>query len=149
MRRIGCYVLLLCFAGRVCAEGPEVKIGSKKFTESVVIGELLVHLARSSGAEVAHYKEMGGTRILWNALLSGDIDIYPEYTGTITQEILAGKGVGGLEQIRQALADRGLVGRAHAAEIPAQDSGQTRALCQSMLLTGVQVLLTAARPVKH
>ena len=108
MRRIGCYVLLLCFAGRVCAEGPEVKIGSKKFTESVVIGELLGHLARSSGAEVAHLKEMGGTRILWNALLNGDIDIYPEYTGTITQEILAGKGVGGLEQIRQALADRGL-----------------------------------------
>jgi osmoprotectant transport system permease protein len=108
MKWIGWCLLWLCFAGRVGAEGPTVKVGSKKFTESVVVGELLVHLASSSGAEVTHQKEMGGTRILWNALLSGDIDIYPEYTGTITQEILAGKGIAGLPQIRQALAEQGI-----------------------------------------
>ncbi len=108
MKWIGWCLLWLCIAGRVGAEGPTVKVGSKKFTESVVVGELLVHLASSSGAEVTHHKEMGGTRILWNALLSGDIDIYPEYTGTITQEILAGKGIAGLPQIRQALAEQGI-----------------------------------------
>ena len=108
MRWVAWCLLWLCLAGRVGAEGPVVKVGSKKFTESVVIGELLAHLARDSGAEVVHHKEMGGTRILWNALLSGDIDIYPEYTGTITQEILAGRGVSGREQMLKALAEHGL-----------------------------------------
>lgn len=108
MRRIGWCLLLLCAVGRVCAEGPVVKIGSKKFTESVILGELLGHLAKSAGAQVVHQQEMGGTRILWSALLNGDIDIYPEYTGTITQEILAGEGIAGLEPIRRALAERGL-----------------------------------------
>ena len=66
MKWIGWCLLWLCIAGRVGAEGPIVKVGSKKFTESVVVGELLVHLASSSGAEVTHHKELGGTRILWS-----------------------------------------------------------------------------------
>ena len=40
--------------------------------------------------DVRHERELGGTRILYNALLRGDVDAYPEYTGTIAQEILAG-----------------------------------------------------------
>ena len=108
MRRVGVYLLLLCVVGQVGAEEPSVAVGSKKFTESVVLGELITHLARHAGASVEHQHDMGGTRVLWNALLNGDIDVYPEYTGTITQEILAGEGVAGLEQIRSALAERGM-----------------------------------------
>jgi osmoprotectant transport system permease protein len=51
---------------------------------------------------------LGGTRVLWSALLNGDIDLYPEYTGTISQEILASEGVHGEAAIRKALARRGI-----------------------------------------
>ena len=89
-------------------EAIEVKIGSKTFTESVILGELILHLARSADATAVHQRQLGGTRILWNGLLSGDLDIYPEYTGTISQEILAGQGVQGEEAIRKAVAEHGL-----------------------------------------
>jgi osmoprotectant transport system permease protein len=69
------------------------KIGSKKFTENVILGEIAAQLARLKDPDVEYLKEIGGTRILWNALIKGDIDIYPEYTGTIKEEILAGYNV--------------------------------------------------------
>ena len=81
-------------------------MGSKSFTESVILGEAIAHLARSAGARTEHKSELGGTRVLWNALLRGDIDVYPEYTGTIAQEILAGTGVEGEEAIAAAMSER-------------------------------------------
>ncbi len=80
-----------------------IKIGSKKFTESVILGELLKQIAESTGAEAEHRAELGGTRVLWNALRKGEIDIYPEYTGTIRQEILASQNLLGDEEIREAI----------------------------------------------
>lgn len=65
-----------------------VRIGSKSFTESVVLGEMLAHLVRSAGGEPQHRAELGGTQIVWKALQSGEIDAYVEYTGTIREEIL-------------------------------------------------------------
>lgn len=65
-----------------------IRIGSKKFTESVILQELAAQLAEASGATVIRRQELGGTRILWNALKSGDIDVYPEYSGTVAREIL-------------------------------------------------------------
>ena len=85
-----------------------VVIGSKKFTESVILGEIIAGLARSAGAAVRHRSELGGTRVLWGALLKGDIDIYPEYTGTISGEILARHGIDSMEKMRTALAARGI-----------------------------------------
>lgn len=82
-----------------------VTIGSKSFTESVVIGELASGLARSTGVDVEHRRELGGTRVLWEALLAGEIDAYPEYTGTLSQEILEGVPA---EAVPAALAERGL-----------------------------------------
>ena len=90
------------------APGIEVRIGSKKFTESVILGDLAALLARSAGARVSHRKELGGTRVLWGALLRGDIDAYPEYTGTIREEILAGSHIGDDAGLRRALAARGV-----------------------------------------
>lgn len=68
---------------------PEVVVGSKKFTESVILGEVARQLVAAAGVEARHRSELGGTRVLWNALLAGDVDVYPEYTGTLVQEILA------------------------------------------------------------
>jgi osmoprotectant transport system permease protein len=92
------------------AESPQstVTIGSKKFTESVILGEAIAHLVRDAGAPARHRRELGGTRILWNALRAGEIDAYPEYTGTIAQEILAGRGLKGISAIRSALEKMGV-----------------------------------------
>ena len=103
-----CLCLLNVSAIPAAAEPVEVKTGSKIFTESVILGELVSHLARSAGATADHQRELGGTRILWTALLNGDLDVYPEYTGTISQEILAGQDVVGDDAIRRAIAADGL-----------------------------------------
>ena len=70
-----------------CAARPVV-VGSKKFTESVILGEILTQLLQQSGVPARHAAELGGTRLLWDALRAGEVDVYPEYTGTLCQEVL-------------------------------------------------------------
>src|SRR3989304_6738765 len=88
-------ILALLFIANTTAGPPatEVKVGSKAFTESVILGEIVAQLARTQEPNVKDLKGLGGTRVLWNALLKGEIDIYPEYTGTITQEILEARKI--------------------------------------------------------
>ena len=83
----------------------DIKIGSKKFTENVILGEMATQLARIQTKDVKYLKELGGTVVLWNALLNGDIDIYPEYTGTLRYEILAGKKLQNDEELRNYLSE--------------------------------------------
>ena len=52
-----------------------VVVGSKKFTESVILGEIGARLIESSGTPVRHRRELGGTRVLWDELVSGEIDV--------------------------------------------------------------------------
>jgi len=94
--------------GAEAGEAPRVRFGSKTFTESVVLGELITQLARHAGGAVRHRAELGGTQVLFNALKNGDIDAYPEYTGTINQEIFAGKNLAGTEDIRRELGTYGI-----------------------------------------
>ena len=98
-------------AGGVLAAGdPDARalvVGSKNFTEGVVLGELVRALA-STGSPAEHRQALGGTRLVFNALVSGEIDIYAEYTGTLTQEILAQQQPESREEIREILAESGL-----------------------------------------
>jgi osmoprotectant transport system permease protein len=69
-----------------------VQIGSKAFTESVILGDILAGLVESAGIRAEHGeggRRLGDTGKVWNALLLGEIDAYCEYTGTLMQEILA------------------------------------------------------------
>lgn len=84
-------------------------VGSKKFTESVILGEIISSLAKTRGIQVVHRQELGGTRILWNALIKGDIVAYPEYTGTISEEILAKEGIHNWKILAQALKNQGIL----------------------------------------
>lgn len=102
-------LVLIVFASSAHSSRPEVKIGSKKFTESVVLGEILVHLVKKEGATPIHRRELGGTRLLWDALLRGEIDIYPEYTGTISREIFAGQHISDEAGLRDALKKHGIL----------------------------------------
>nr|WP_153867048.1 MULTISPECIES: glycine betaine ABC transporter substrate-binding protein [Myxococcaceae] len=84
-------MLLLALLACSHAQAPTFRVGSKKFTESVLLGELAAQVAASAGARVEHRRELGGTRVLWEALLRGELDAYPEYTGTLRQELFAGQ----------------------------------------------------------
>ena len=98
------FALILALAS--CSSSSDVvEIGSKKFTESVVLGEVLAGLARDAGAAVRHRAELGGTRVLFEGLRAGELDAYVEYTGTIAEELFAGRGLESLDELRAALAD--------------------------------------------
>jgi osmoprotectant transport system permease protein len=82
-----------------------LKVGSKRFTESYILGELVAQQARSAGeAEALHQRGLGNTGIVLNALKTGDIDVYAEYTGTIAKEILKLDVVPSLAELNRLLA---------------------------------------------
>ena len=97
--------LVVLLAAVICtahAEDP-VRIGSKRFTESYILGEIL---ARASGGELK--PGLGNTGIVVAALKAGAIDVYPEYTGTIAAEVVRLPGRWRLDELNRALANQGL-----------------------------------------
>lgn len=87
------------------ATAPIVKVGSKNFTESVILGEMVVQLAKHTDIAATHRRELGATAVVWKALLRGDIDIYPDYTGTLFRETLARQGLRTLADLRRRLKE--------------------------------------------
>jgi osmoprotectant transport system permease protein len=83
-------------------------LGSKKFTESFVLAELAKRSLEEAGFNVEHRQGMGGTIILWEALRQGSIAAYPEYTGTIQEEILKRPMAPSIGALRQQLAQYGI-----------------------------------------
>ncbi|HHQ14169.1 MAG TPA: amino acid ABC transporter permease, partial [Chromatiales bacterium] len=86
-------IMLLTMLGACSPTEPEIVIGSKNFTESVILGEMLRILASDSGAVARHQRALGGTRLVFSALASGEIDAYVEYTGTLIHEIFANDSI--------------------------------------------------------
>lgn len=71
----------LVFAG--CGDSNEIKIGSKDFTENIMLGEIFAQLIEgNTDIKVVRKLNLGGSFVCFEALKKGDIDIYPEYTGT-------------------------------------------------------------------
>lgn len=88
---------------------PHIRIGAKAFTESVILAEVLARLAESAGAE-AETVTLGGTPVVWNALLAGEIDAYVEYTGTLREEILSAQsGASSDEELAGRLEEHGVL----------------------------------------
>ena len=65
-----------------------LKVGSKRFTESYLLGEIVSQTLTAQGLAAVHRQGLGNTAILAAALQQGQIDLYPEYTGTIVRELL-------------------------------------------------------------
>ena len=103
----------LAAAATGMAGAEPLRVGSKRFTESYVLGEILVQSAGRAGAAARHLPGMGNTAILFEALLRGSIDAYPEYTGTIAREILKESAPLDLAGLNRRLAPLGL-----AASVP-------------------------------
>src|SRR5690348_10943271 len=73
----------------------KITIGSKFFTEQVVLAELLAqHIEAKTGIPVVRKTNLGGTLLVHKALLSGDLDLYVEYTGTALTAVLNEKPQG-------------------------------------------------------
>jgi osmoprotectant transport system permease protein len=86
----------------------DVVVGSKVFTESVVLAELATQLAQQDSVPSTHQRELGGTTVLWSGMLRGDIDCYPEYTGTLRAEIFSQQALNSDAQLREALSRAGV-----------------------------------------
>ncbi|HEX7641658.1 MAG TPA: glycine betaine ABC transporter substrate-binding protein [Burkholderiaceae bacterium] len=108
MRRL-VFLLSVCLASLVCsiARADTLKIGSKRFTESYILCEILVQSAEPY-AGVERKAGLGNTAIVFEALKSGSIDLYPEYSGTIALELLHRKEAITFEEMNRELAPMGL-----------------------------------------
>ena len=101
------FALLLLPA--LCLAEPVLNVGSKRFTESYILGEIITQTVNAAGeARAVHKQGLGNTGIVFSALRNGAIDIYPEYTGTIAFELLGRKTPASLEEIGRELAPLGL-----------------------------------------
>jgi osmoprotectant transport system permease protein len=107
LRGLAAIACMLAACGAAAAADEVLRVGSKRFTESYVLGELLAQTAALHG-KAEHRQGLGNTAIVLAALRSGDIDVYPEYLGTIDLEILKNDKPTTLAQMRAALAPLGL-----------------------------------------
>ena len=113
MRRLGLALALLALALLALAPGAGaaavVGVGSKSFTESYVLAEIAAQVIETVGdARVDRRLGLGGTGITYRALAHGRVDVYPEYTGTITRTILKESSRDSVEAIREGLRPLGL-----------------------------------------
>jgi osmoprotectant transport system permease protein len=83
-------------------------VGSKKFTESYVLSELAKRSLDEAGFHAEHRPGMGGTIVMWEALKQGSIAAYPEYTGTIQEEILKRPAAPSIGTLREELVQYGI-----------------------------------------
>lgn len=104
-----CALASLAFWPTPAGARPLLVIGSKQFTESYVLGDIIRQLAARVGeARVVHKPGLGNTGIVFAALKAGSIDIYPEYTGTISQELLKNQSMVNLDTMNAQLRPLGL-----------------------------------------
>ncbi len=101
-------LIALLFGATASVVAKPIVVGSKKFTESYVLGEIAKTVLERAGFQVEERPGMGGTIILWQALRGGQIDLYPEYTGTIGEEILKTKQPLEENEMRRALEKFGV-----------------------------------------
>jgi len=75
-----------------CSHEPRVRVGSKNFSEQLVLGEIVAqHLENRLHGHVSRKLDLGGTLLTQQAMVAGDIDVYPEYTGTALIAVLKEK----------------------------------------------------------
>lgn len=81
-------IVLLALILSACAKKSPLTVGSKNFTESVILGEMVAQKLESAGCKVDRRLNMGGTFVCDAAIRSGQIDTYVEYSGTALSAIL-------------------------------------------------------------
>lgn len=85
-----------------------IVVASKNFNESYILGEMAAQLLEHAGFVVDRRFGLGGTLVCFRALAAGEVDLYVEYTGTLSQAILNLPPEADLARLRRAMAERGL-----------------------------------------
>jgi osmoprotectant transport system substrate-binding protein len=80
-------------------------VASKNFTEQLVLGELIAQQLERGGLSVERKLNLGGTLLAHQALLSGGIDLYPEYTGTALTAVLKIDQGGNAAEVLKRVSD--------------------------------------------
>ncbi|MGC3945496.1 MAG: glycine betaine ABC transporter substrate-binding protein [Chryseolinea sp.] len=86
--RVILFIALLCVLNASRVQGQTVRVGAKHFTEGYLLSEMMALLLEQEGFTVERKFNLGGTMVCFSALQHDEIDIYPEYTGTLSAEIL-------------------------------------------------------------
>lgn len=87
MRSLACLAVIASLSS--CARTSAIVVGSKNFTEQLILGEIAAQqIERKLHVRVERRLDLGGTLLAHEAILHGDIDIYPEYTGTASSVVL-------------------------------------------------------------
>ena len=82
-----------------------IRVGSKNFSEQVLLGEIVAQALEARGQRVDRRLNLGGTFVCHHALIAGELDLYPEYTGTAFTAILTQKPVSDPEAVRRFVAE--------------------------------------------
>jgi osmoprotectant transport system substrate-binding protein len=109
---------------------PAIRLGTKNFTEQFVVGQLYKQALEAKGLRVTLKNDIGSSEIVDRALTSGAIDMYPEYTGVIVQEIA--------HEPRRPTGDAETYARARAFEAKRGYAVLDRSPGQDVLANGVR-----------
>jgi glycine betaine/choline ABC-type transport system substrate-binding protein len=88
MRRARLLTILAILLLAACSKQKPIVVGSKNFTESVLLGEIVAQRLERAGCTVERKLDLGGTLVCDKAITSGSLDVYPEYSGTALTAIL-------------------------------------------------------------
>lgn len=100
MKRFAAIVFFLAS----CAKHDPIIVGSKNFTESVLLGEMVAQRLEKAGCSVSRKLDLGGTLVCDRAIAAGSLDVYPEYSGTALTAILNRTLGGGRQSVMSAVA---------------------------------------------
>jgi osmoprotectant transport system permease protein len=101
------FLVFVSLAGAAFAA--PLRVGSKRDTESTLLGEITAAVLDASGVPAVYRRDLsGGTQVVWGALQKGEIDLYPEFTGTLSNEILKDPSLKTVEALRERLRPMGL-----------------------------------------
>ena len=127
----------------ICAAAEPVVVASKNFNESYILGEVVAQLLESEGFVVERKLGLGGTKICYDALTVGDVDVYVEYTGTIAEAIKSLEGEPTLTRLAEALAPDGV------EMLPPLGFNNTYALALAPAVAAARGLRTISDLVPH
>jgi osmoprotectant transport system permease protein len=106
LRALAALVVLVALALALprAARAAPLRVGAKNDTETVILAEMCAALLRASGFDAEYRRDLsGGTQVIWRALAEGEIDLYPEYTGTLSAELLHDASLRTVSALRERL----------------------------------------------
>src|ERR1700720_4509569 len=117
MRRLFPFILVVAILTSCRTPKPQIVIGSKFFTEQVVLAELLAqHIEARTGIHVVRKTNLGGTLLVHKAMQAGQVDLYAEYTGTALTAVLNESPTGDSSAVYQRVKQ--LYGERFSFEVP-------------------------------